>query len=191
VLLQGYLVEGLFQRNRDSKKRRKPRARTYGDTNLTDTTREAVMRTKPGQSHQLIRACESARKFIPVRFSDWGPVSWDSQGKRGIQKQHTQRHRPDKGGNGEKRTSALTLTDGLSRNHRCHFQEDQPGFCNWQCSTAGDPGLRGVQECTELYRPLGRGMRRGSRGEQQRVDRKGCKRARLAVKRGSSACVSG
>lgn len=47
-----------------------------------DTIREAVMRTRPGQSHQLIRARESARQFIPARLSDWGPVSWETKGKR-------------------------------------------------------------------------------------------------------------
>lgn len=39
--------------------------------------------SKAGQSHQLMRACESVRIFMPARLSDWGPCQLRNQGKKG------------------------------------------------------------------------------------------------------------
>lgn len=41
------ICPGLFPKQQDNKKRRKPETKKYRDTNLTDMIREAVTRRKP------------------------------------------------------------------------------------------------------------------------------------------------
>lgn len=61
-------------------------------------------------------------------------IYWETSGKGENQKPKytkTQTWQSKRGANDKKQTLSVTLTDGLSRNYRHNFQEDQPGLCNW------------------------------------------------------------
>lgn len=63
-----YSVQQELIRKKGSHKQEHTGTQTWGTNDM-----EGVMRTKPGQTHRLMGAWESVRKFIPVRLSDRGP----------------------------------------------------------------------------------------------------------------------
>lgn len=95
-------------------------------------TREAVLRTKPGQSHnEGMEKCGNVHSSKVILTVDL--ISWETKGKGGRQKPaYTKTHtwQSKHGDNDKKQTMLVTQVDGQLRIYSCHTEEDLPGLCN-------------------------------------------------------------